>query len=199
MIAVDVVLLPDEAMTDSAIMLNRELVEKYGQKIVLDKQNCLPHISLAMGCVGQERIDEVGDALKKIAEESSLGNLCAVGIAVSTNTMGEKISSLEIERTEDLQFLHEQVMEKLGPYLSNEVTADMVMGPEIAETTLAWIRDYRETSSFQNFFPHITIGYGKTEGRIFPARFSASKLALCHLGNHCTCRKVLVSVDLKAE
>jgi hypothetical protein len=34
-IAVDVVLLPDEAMTDKAIEINAELVKKFGNEIVL--------------------------------------------------------------------------------------------------------------------------------------------------------------------
>ena len=31
----------------------------------------------------------------------------------------------------------------------------------------------------------------------FTAEFTASKLALCHLGNHCTCRKVLAAVEFE--
>ena len=39
--AVDVVLLPGEAMAARTIEANRELVEKFGEKIVLDKEKCL--------------------------------------------------------------------------------------------------------------------------------------------------------------
>jgi hypothetical protein len=64
---------------------------------------------------------------------------------------------------------------------------------EVAESTLLWIKNYREKVSFENFFPHITIGYGQIESRVPQIIFAPSELALCHLGNHCTCRKVLVS------
>jgi len=195
--AVDVVLLPDEAMTDKAIEANKELVEKSGEKIVLNKQDCLPHISLAMGSIDEGDITSVGRVLKTIAEKTSLPELSVIGILTSTNSVGEKVSVFEVEKTKELQSLHEEVMGQLGPYLSYEVTRDMLYSSgEIRESTLLWIKNYRDKSSFANFFPHITIGYGRIENGPFPIRFGASQLALCHLGNHCTCRKILLSTGL---
>lgn len=196
--AIDVVLLPDETMTDRAIEINAQLVEKFGDKIVLNKANCLPHISLAMGCVEEADIASIGKVLEAIAKETPLGNLKVVGIRTSGNSKGEAVSVFEVEKTTQLQSLHEQVMDKLAPYLTGDVTEDMIYGnEEVAASTLLWIKNYRQNSSFTNFFPHITIGYGQTEYQMQPETFAASKLALCHLGNHCTCRKILVSIELK--
>ena len=197
-IAVDVVLLPPEAIMDRAIEANAELVEKFGGKIVLNKDNCLPHISLAMGSIDEGDIGKVEQLLGRIAGNTRLGDLAVVGITVSTNAVGEKVSCFEVARTEGLQSLHERVMEELAEYLSGEATAEMLHGSEgVAASTLIWIRGYREKSSFANFRPHITIGYGETEGAPFPLRFAVSRLALCHLGNHCTCRRILASVKIK--
>lgn len=196
--AVDVVLLPDEPMTARAIEINAELVEGFGKKIVLNKDNCLPHISLAMGCVEEGNITAIGKVLEKIAIETSLPDLKVAGVRTSENSKGEKVSVYEVEKTRQLQSLHEKVMDRLAPYLSGNVTEDMIYGgEEVAETTLLWIKNYREKVSFENFFPHITIGYGQIENHSLPVSFAASELALCHLGNHCTCRKVLVSIKLE--
>ncbi|MHC4423619.1 MAG: hypothetical protein ACYSWR_02975 [Planctomycetota bacterium] len=197
--AVDIVLLPDGAMTDKAIEVNRELVNKFGEKIVLNKENCLPHISLAMGCIDEANIASVGQVLEIIAEKTSLPELSIIGILTSTNSAGEKVSVLEVEKTMELQLLHEKVMEKLAAYLSYDITRDMIYDSgEVGESTLLWIKNYRKKSSFGNFLPHITIGYGETEDLSFPIKFTASELALCHLGNHCTCREILISIGLKA-
>ena len=196
--AVDVVLLPAEAMAERTIEANKELVEKFSEKIVLHKEKCLPHISLAMGCIEDKDIAAAGEVLKRLAEESSLGDLQVVGIEVSENSLGETVSVFEVERTEQLQRLHKEVMEKLSPYFSYDVSSDMIFGDEeVAETTLQWIKNYPERSSFAKFSPHITIGYGEAGPIVFPIKFAASRLALCHLGNHCTCREVLVSIELK--
>ena len=195
--AVDVVLLPDEAMTDRAIELNAELVKKFGNKIELNKENCLPHISLAMGCIEESDIASVGRVLEEIANETSMPDLKVVGIRTSGNSKGETVSVFELEKTTWLQSLHEKVMDKLAPYLSSDVTENMIYGDEdVAESTLLWIKNYRQKSSFENFFPHITIGYGQVENHSPQKTFAVSKLSLCHLGNHCTCRKILLSIGL---
>jgi 2'-5' RNA ligase len=196
-IAVDIVLLPDEAVTNKAIELNANLVKKFGKKIVLHKANCLPHISLAMGCIDERDIPAVEKVLAAIAERCTIGELSIIGINSSTNSRGETVSAFEVEKTKELQLLHEMVSEKVGPYFSSDVAADMIYGgEEVAETTLEWIRSYREKASFARFYPHITIGYGEAQEQEFPVKFTALKLALCHLGNHCTCRKVLLSIGL---
>ena len=62
--AVDVVLLPEEKITDMAIELNTQLVEKFGPRIVLNKSDCLLHISLAMGCIDDRDIPEINSILE---------------------------------------------------------------------------------------------------------------------------------------
>jgi len=132
-----------------------------------------------------------------VAQENPLGDLTVVGIHTSINAKGETVSAFEIEKTRELQALHEKVMRKLTPYFTYDVTDEMIYGDEhVAETTLLWIRNYPQKASFANFFPHITIGYGEIETDPPVVSFAASKLALCHLGNHCTCRRILTSVDL---
>jgi 2'-5' RNA ligase len=196
-IAVDAILLPDEAITDKAIEANRQLVGKHGEKIVLNKKTCLPHISLAMGCIDQAEVDAVHTVLSTIADKTSLGQLTVTGVRASTNSLGETVSVLEVEKTHELQLLHEQVMQGLTPHLTHDVTAQMLYDPaQIGESTLLWIKSYREKSSFANFFPHITVGYGRLDEFAAPTVFDVTTLALCHLGNHCTCRKVLVSIKL---
>jgi len=199
-IAVDAVLLPSETMMDKAIEANRELPEESGNKIVLNKENCLPHISLAMGCIDENDICEIEKILQTIAKQCHLPQLKVVAIQVGTNSVGEKVSSFQIENTEVLQSLHEEVMQKLTPYFKYDVTVDMVLSPHRAEpSTLLWIKNYRNKASFENFFPHITIGYGQVTTPLSPIKFTASKLALCHLGNNCTCRKVLISAELEGK
>ena len=183
-------------MTDKAIEANRQLLRGCGDEIVLNKEGCLPHISLAMGCIDEADIGDIGSILEEIAGKCTVDRLRVVGIHVGTSSAGKKVSAFQIETAEALQSLHEEVMQKVGPYLKYDVTADMLIGSEVSESTLLWIRNYPQKSSFEDFFPHITIGYGEIPDFPSPVQFSPSRLALCHLGNHCTCRKVLASSAL---
>ena len=165
----------------------------------MNKENCLPHISLAMGCVDEKDIADVEGVLKRIAERYPLGDLKVVGVVVSTNFVGEKVSVFEVEKTKNLRLLHEEVMGELAPYFSYDVTGDMIAGAEAEESTFLWIKNYPEKSSFSNFLPHITVGYGEINNISFPIQFGVSKLALCYLGNHCTCREIIVSIEMKGS
>jgi 2'-5' RNA ligase len=221
-IAVDVVLLPSQAMMDRAIAANRRLLRIGTDKITLNKRDCLPHISLAMGCIEKTDIPNIERTLRTVAKSRPPGPLTIVGIRVGTDAAGRKVSVFEVGKTDLLQSLHEAVMRDLSPYLSSNVTADMLLGePAADDSTLQWIRDYPEKSSFENFFPHITIGFGQiaehavrrrsgparagvpsaSEGPHLPSpiEFHATQLALCHLGNHCTCRKVLASAGIPTQ
>jgi hypothetical protein len=119
--AVDVVLLPEESAAKGVIEANIKLVERYGRKIVLDEGRCLPHISLAMGCVEEDDIGRAKGMLEDIVKENPLGELLTAGVAVSVNRAGEKVSSIVVAKTRQLQRFHEKVMEVFGPVFSDDV------------------------------------------------------------------------------
>ena len=196
-IAVDAVLLPSEAVADKAIEANRNLPRPSADRIVLSKEDCLPHISLAMGCIDTGQITEIEKTMQQVAGQFRPQELRIVAVRIGTNAVGEKVSAFEIERTQTLQRLHEEVMQRLSVYFSYDVTADMVLGAGVSESTLLWISNFPDKSSFEKFFPHITIGYGQLPDLSTPIEFTASQLALCRLGNHCTCRQVLISTPIQ--
>ena len=192
--AVDVVLLPEPAVIDEAIRLNKTLA---ASEIVLNKENCFPHISLAMGCINYARdIEEIGIVLERIVKNFPVGELQISGAEIATNERGEKVSSLAIEKTDELLALHTAVMKEMGDYFRYEVHSKMVADEEVSDTTLDWIQNYESQASYAHFWPHITIGYGEVKEKIKPQKFRASALGLFHLGNHCTCRKILFGIKL---
>ncbi|MBU1038666.1 2'-5' RNA ligase family protein [Patescibacteria group bacterium] len=185
-LAIDIVLLPPEEVMDKAIAINNQLS---GDAIRLNKLDCLPHISLCMGVVREEDLEKVKQIINQIGQNYK-------PLPLTINKIDGKHVCFEIVNTKELQSLHEAIMTKLEPYLSYNSTVDCFLGEEINERTLCWVNNYKEKSSFSNFYPHITLGKYEIEGKDESIYFTASKLAVCHLGNYCTCRKILHSVDL---
>ncbi len=197
-IAIDVVLLPSGQMMNRAIEINQELLRDHEHLIVLDKEKCLPHISLCMGCIEESEIPEIKNQLYQIASGFSPFHLQTTDLVAENTPTGKKVSVLEIKNQEDLQRLHETVMKKLWKHLSYDVEVSMLFNPpEVNEETLYWIRNYANNYEDPSLFePHITVGFGTTGHFQPPISFSASEIALCQLGNYCTCRKVILTSEL---
>lgn len=185
--AVDVVLLPSEEMTEHCIGCNKALITLFEPKIVLSARDSVPHISLAMGCLEDQYMNVIQIALAKIAHTFPPLLLKTDTIAKSGDFCG-----FAVKNTPVLQHLHETVMDKISPFLTHSAEKDMFFDSScIDEETPSWVNRFPE-SSRKKFFPHITLGFGLMRGSFKnPITFSAPALALCHLGNYCTCRRVL--------
>ena len=200
-IAIDVVLLPSIEMMELAIEINKELLKNNEHKIILNKEKCLPHISLCMGCIEEDKIPEINNLLDEISKNFLQFNLEAVKLKADIIPTGKKVSGLHIKNQDNLQKLHENIMKKLWNYLSYDVEISMLFNPhEVEEVTFYWIKNYaKKYYNPSSFHPHITTGFGETNKFQLPIKFTASKIALCQLGNYCTCKKVISSFNLNKK
>ncbi len=196
-IAIDAVLLPDDPVRDLALQLNQKLIYNFNSEIQLHQDHCQPHISLAMGVIEDNQIEAIKSELKS-TQPLIPEKLAVSGIKVNINAKNEPVSSLEIEKTPSLESLHRRIMKKIKPFLCGPARPQMFFGHEpIAETSLDWVTSYSKKSAYDNFWPHITLGYGRLDecDINFPLEFTPKTLALCQLGNHCTCRKILLQFE----
>lgn len=190
-IAIDVVLLPPKNIMEDAIELNKKIIKNSSHEVKLDKKNCVPHISLAIGCVEEENLSNIEEILNEIAKE-----FLPIKLKISKIKSTSKLSSFEIKRTEKLQKLHELIIGKLKSYFSFEANSEMFYTPpKVNELTFYWMKNFAGTSILEKYSPHITLGYGEIgEKEYSPKEFISSELAVYQLGNYFTCRKVLLSL-----
>jgi len=186
MIAVDIVLLLPENIEKKTIKINNEFSDS---TIRLEKERSIPHISLAMGCIKMKDIDELRNIVRKTLERFNPIRLLIDGIESWETPQGKNICGFSIARNASLQKLHEALMNEAQDILNHKATIDALYNSDTCDVeTLHWINNYRKTS-FEKFRPHITLGFGAAEyGKV---NFVADMVAVCHLGNYCTCRKIL--------
>ncbi|MBD3296768.1 MAG: hypothetical protein GF392_05315 [Candidatus Omnitrophica bacterium] len=192
MIACDIVLLPPVKIMNEAIRVNQEIIEGGDNDIVLDAKTCIPHITLAMGCVDRAKLPEVDGILKDIAANFP-------ELHLKTLHCSEGPASMKIRKNRDIELLHEIVLIRLSPYLKSNPEREMLAEYDEApfhEETLEYIRTFAKKGSFENYNPHITVGHGRTTVELDTFDFKADTLALCQLGDLCTCRKLLYSHKL---
>jgi 2'-5' RNA ligase len=187
-IAIDVVLLPPDEIIDLAISKNKERKE---DPIKLDKQKCIPHITLCMGAINKQKLPEIKTFLEEISNQFSPLN-------IEINKINEKHSAFDITINPKLQKLHETITRKIKPWIIDEPTTEMCFSPpDVSKRTLYWLGGFKDKSCFENYYPHITLAKEGLDKENISIKFTTFRLALCHLGNYCTCRKILFETKLK--
>ncbi len=187
-IAIDVVLLPPDEIMDLAIEINKEKKE---DQIRLTKENCFPHITLFMGAVDESSLLEIKEFLNQIKNKFA-------PLSLRINKINGEHSAFDIEITKELQQLHEMITKKIKQLAIDNPTTEMCYSPPpVSERTLYWLSSFKDKTSFKNYYPHITLAKEGIVERNLEISFIAKRLALCHLGNYCTCRKILFETELK--
>lgn len=194
-LAIDVALLPPADVMDLCISWNRRLADRTTQSILLNKSDLLPHVSLVMGCLPTVSLHKVENALKGNAGKWRPLRLHVNGVHVINGS--PTVVSLDIAFSDQLLLLQRELIETLKPWLTQDAEAsDLFDPPPISWSTINWINRFIPDQCGERFWPHITIGHGATDVRQESFDFIARRLAVCHLGNHCTCRRVVAEVIL---
>ncbi|MEO5980591.1 MAG: 2'-5' RNA ligase family protein [Chryseolinea sp.] len=196
-LAIDIVILPPEQVMDLAIEWNKHLAKKHLQSILLGKTISLPHISLLMGCLAKNQMASAHAALTDIANGTK-----SLDLRITRNRdVGEVTSpvvTLDIESTPALLSLHENIVDTFKSLLTQDAKASEIDDtPPITHSSLKWISNFMADQCHENFWPHITVGHGNSEKVQTEYNFTATRLAIFHLGNHCTCKTLLFETTLK--
>jgi len=189
-IAIAIAILPPKDIIDATLSVNKRAVEKGEAKIELGETDRIPHISLLMGVVDDKNFEELTRKLKDIAENFE-------SIKMESNRIEN--GCFTISKNEKLQNLHEMIVKKIDPILTHETSPKMFYESSpshVSDSALRVVKEYVNNFSLKNFWPHITIHSSEENPSELPLSFTADRLAICHLGTYCTCRKILFETKL---
>ena len=194
-LAVDVALLLPQAIEEQAVILNAGLG---GFK--LSKEGCRPHITLAMAYIEEDDIPAIGKMLHDIAETHHALDLKNMKPRSTPFGQGATVT-LDIEKTWQLQALHEEAVRLLKQFRKDGAQASWADAEHEPPSTASqeWVEHFAEQNAYEHYRPHITLGVGTTDADVHEEKFTATRLALCHLGNYCTCKKILFETTLTKE
>lgn len=191
-VAIDVALLLPAPVAARVLRLNARLEAWKPGGLRLDATH-LPHITL----------------VQLFADEERLGELCArvTGIASRSPALDLTVRALD-DRSGTLMLVFEENagLRDLHDALTAATTAFRVAGDGSAFETgddlpardrdVEWVSTYGARHSGERYLPHVTVGHGRAAGSLAPFSFRAERLAVCHLGRHCTCRAILAEERL---
>jgi 2'-5' RNA ligase len=191
-IAIDVVLVPPKEIIEKALEINAKLSGVISGEYPKMGDDCVPHNTLCMGFVDEEKIDEIKKILSMVAEHTNQ-------IKIDVNKCDQHADSgiwWFIKKSKELETLHNAIAKSLHKYFLNEGDESAYVGENIAQSSIEWPKKFKEKHSFENYNPHITLGFGEYKD-LTPFSFEAKELALFHLGPCNTCRKKLGSWKLE--
>jgi hypothetical protein len=194
LVAIDIALLLPEAANERVKAVNAAMLAaqpKGSQGLRFDSTH-LPHITLVQMFVQRvslpDLIARVDSILGPIWRGFQPFVLRVTGVGSSTTA-----AHFVIEPNPSLQSLHEAVMDAVQPFedAGGGAEAFYSEGEAPREGDVAWVANFRETSSYGNFYPHVTLGVGAPPEFGEPFEFTIRRAAVCRLGRFCTCRVVL--------
>ncbi|HWQ68065.1 MAG TPA: hypothetical protein VN372_14500 [Methanospirillum sp.] len=195
---VDIVILPPESIQTIALSLNSDLIKLNGISPITLGEHMLPHISIAMCSITSGELKILGKELDRLCTVHLPLRLSITGLSTMQTNSGDYISGLDIDLTDALYRFHQEIINVVHPWCNRKVLSEMILldpGEKLAPFTTVYIENFRERSALTDYHPHITLGYGyhipKIDSLEFPNNFSGNLIAVCRLGNHCTCREIL--------
>lgn len=177
-IAINIALIPNSNWINWCAAINGLLPLQAND--IIFSNTCVPHVTLSMGVVLYENLEELSARLPKVPEDLRL----IPADIVSRKGASHKTWWLQLTPDDALQSLRSACHEALLPFVLPTVESEAFLGDEITGRTQETVAQY-STAPFE---PHVTLGFGDSLP-LLPTLPGPSRgsLEIWQLGNHCTC------------
>jgi len=204
LIAIDVLLEPDQTMIDKAKASNARLRGDYSAGYALDATHA-PHVTMLQRYVRVKDLDALTTALTKVfaTERPTELQLKAKGYEY-TVWSGVAVTIFVVERTPELMRLQQKVSDTVAPFsVSSGTSAAFIDTPSNSEI-VGYVEQFVPKSSGEHYFPHVTLGVAhedfvkQMKAAPFEAfSFGPKGVAIYQLGNFGTASKKLWEYQAK--
>ena len=163
-VAVDVVLEPDETMTVRARGVNARLLAVYPVGFALDADH-QPHVTILQRFVRAADLNDLYAAANNVfaSEDPTAWTLTASkAYYIPSPPIG--LAGIVVEPTDDLIRLQQKLIDAITPYTVPTGTVDAFastqQGSDIQEFLVQYVATFVPAASGENFNPHVTTGVG---------------------------------------
>jgi hypothetical protein len=204
LIAIDVLLQPDQTMVAKANAINAKLRSNYPEGYSLDATHA-PHVTLLQRFVRAKDFDALTAAITKVLAAERPGDLQlkATGLLYQMWN-GVALTAIVVERTPELTRLQQKVADALAPLAASGGTEAAFIDTPKGADIVPYVETFVPKATGANYFPHVTAGVAteafvkQMKAEPFEAvTFHPAGVAIYQLGNFGTASKKLKKWDLK--
>jgi hypothetical protein len=206
-VAIDVVLEPDETMAARARAVNARLLTVYPDGFALDADH-QPHLTMPQRFVRAADLNDVYAAANKIlaSQDPTAWTLTASkAYYIPSPPIG--LAGIVVETTDELRGLQHMLIDALAPYTvptgSVDAFASTQQGRDIQQFLVQYVATFVPAASGENFNPHVTTGAGP-QGYLYDMMaepfqafsFSPTGASVYQLGTFGTAQRKLAALTL---
>jgi len=204
LIAIDVLLEPNQTMLDKANAFNAQLRENYSAGYALDATHA-PHITMLQRYVRAEDLEAVTTALTNLFATERPTELQLKGKELLYQIWsGVALTALAVERTPELARLQQKVSDTVAPFSASRGTSAAFIDTPSDADIVSYVEQFVPKSSGERYFPHVTLGVAHEDfvKQLIAAPFKAFSfgirgVAIYQLGNFGTASKKLWEYQAK--
>ena len=193
LVALDIAVLPPDQVARRAIEMSARLPRDESQGLLLGA-DYLPHITLVQLFVDAGELEPLMTAIDYVVRDRP-----PLHLHVNGGRSGASSVWMGIDPAPALVDVHERLLEATRPFERSGGDATAFFGGDPSteldsgarDRDVRWVSEYRAVSSGRACQPHITLGHASRPPVIDPFDFTADRIAACHLGRFCSCRRVL--------
>jgi hypothetical protein len=197
-IAIDILLEPDQEMVTKAGQLNARLRANYSAGYELDVTHA-PHVTMLQRFVRAKDLDAVTTAVTKVLAGERPAELPLKAKSIEYVMWGGvAVTVMLVERTPELMRLHQKIIDAVAPFSVNGGTPAAFVGGDANAETIGWVEKFVPDSSGDKYLPHVTAGVAQEafvkqlKSEPFEAfTFKPSQVAVYQLGNFGTAARSL--------
>jgi hypothetical protein len=157
-IAIDVLLEPDQLMVGKAGKVNARLRENYAAGYELDATHA-PHVTVLQRFVKAKDLDAVTAAVTKVLTDERPAELSLKAKGIEYVMWGGvAVTVLLVERTPELMRLHQMIIDAVAPFSVNGGTQAAFVGGDANAETIGWVETFVPNSAGEKYLPHVTVG-----------------------------------------
>lgn len=164
LIAIDILLEPDELLRDRAVEANKRLRQNYAAGFPLDEAHT-PHVTLVQRYIREAELGTVAAAVSQVVGAHEVRALEVVGYQSRPRANGDiEVAAMIVKATPQLQRLHEDVVNAVRLFTTTGGTAAAFApntdGGPIDPNIISYVERFIPEHSGEGYWPHVTVGFG---------------------------------------
>lgn len=195
LMAIDLVLKPDEKMKTVAENMNAKLVNSDDVAGFAFDDSHFPHVTILPLVIKKTDLEKVLAIVKAEGQMDITLKSQTIEVGRIEGLPDEKLVSLNFEKKPELKKLQEKLLRKLKPYMQDDAPKDAFFDEDkIQPQFMNYVENFTEQHTGDNYTPHLTLGV-EPKGfiHVTPPKeeFHFSGIGVYQMGEYGTARKEL--------